>query len=80
MLIITRKQHQTVQVGHHTSVTVLQIKDHQVKLGFVAPEDVRIYPGEAKEKVANAVRDILHVSTQGSWMGQLPKAPKRWTR
>ena len=46
MLILTRKQNESVIIGDDIKVTVLSDKHGQVKLGIEAPEDVEIWREE----------------------------------
>jgi carbon storage regulator len=42
MLVLTRKNGETIQIGNGIEVKVLSISRNVVKLGFSAPEDVVI--------------------------------------
>jgi carbon storage regulator len=42
MLILTRKVGQTLCVGEEITVTVLRAKGYRVRLGIVAPPNVRV--------------------------------------
>ena len=42
MLVLTRKQNESVQIDSAIQVTVVSIRKGRVKLGFSAPEHVRI--------------------------------------
>ncbi|MFA5633358.1 MAG: carbon storage regulator [Porticoccaceae bacterium] len=42
MLILTRREGETIVVDHDIRITVTRIKGGQVKLGIDAPEDVDI--------------------------------------
>lgn len=46
ILVISRKEKQSVQIDEKTTVTVNAIKGNTVTLGFEAPRDVRIVRGE----------------------------------
>lgn len=58
MLVLTRKKDETIVAtlgGLTVSITVLETRQHQVKLGFVGPPEVRIWRGEiADEKQGDA--------------------------
>ena len=49
MLILHRKQGETILIGD-VKITVVKTTEGRVKLGFDAPEDVRILRGEIPEK------------------------------
>ena len=42
MLVLGRKQEQTIQIGDNIRVTILRIKGNCVRVGVEAPEQVRI--------------------------------------
>lgn len=50
MLILTRKPGETVLVDNEIEVIVLDIKDGRARLGFKAPENIRIIRKELKPK------------------------------
>jgi carbon storage regulator len=51
MLILTRKQNESVIIDGDIKVTVISDKHGQVKLGIDAPEDVKIWREEIYEKI-----------------------------
>lgn len=46
MLVLTRKLGETVHVGDNVTITVLDVRGGNVKVGIEAPDDVRILRGE----------------------------------
>ena len=46
MLVLSRKPGETITIGPHIKVSVLQIKGKQVRLGVEAPDDTRIHRQE----------------------------------
>ena len=50
MLILTRKQNESVIIDGDIKVTVLSDKHGQVKLGIEAPEDVEIWGEEIYDR------------------------------
>lgn len=47
MLVLTRKEQETVKIGDAIEVRVVRIRGSQVKLGFTAPRDLKIDRGES---------------------------------
>lgn len=43
MLILTRKIGEVLHIGDEITLTVLNVKDSQVRLGIKAPKDVPVY-------------------------------------
>ena len=53
MLILTRKQDESIVIGNNIKVTILSDKHGQVKLGIDAPEDVEIW----REEIYNQIEE-----------------------
>jgi len=51
MLVLTRKSDEAVKIGDEITITVLEVRGNQVRLGIAAPPDVRIHRGEVYEKI-----------------------------
>jgi carbon storage regulator len=54
MLVLQRKRDEVVVIGegeYAITVTVVEIRDGKVKLGFDAPDDIRIDRGEVRERI-----------------------------
>lgn len=46
MLVLSRKVNERVCIGDGITITVLRIKGNAVRIGFEAPDDLRIRRGE----------------------------------
>jgi len=51
MLILTRKQNESVIIGDDIKITVIGDRHGQVKLGIEAPDDVEIWREEIHRKL-----------------------------
>jgi carbon storage regulator len=51
MLVLTRKSGEAINVGDDITVTVLEVRGNQVRLGIQAPLDVIIHRKELYEKI-----------------------------
>jgi carbon storage regulator len=51
MLILTRRVGETLMVGDEITVTVLDVKGNQVRIGINAPRDVDVHREEIYERV-----------------------------
>ncbi len=51
MLILTRKLGERIAIGDDISVTLLEIKGAQVKLGIEAPKSISIHRQEIYERI-----------------------------
>jgi carbon storage regulator len=46
MLVLTRKENESIMIGNEIEVKVLDVKDNQVKIGIVAPREVAVHRRE----------------------------------
>lgn len=46
MLVLTRKEDQSIMIGDEIEVKLLDIKENQVKIGIVAPREVAVHRRE----------------------------------
>ncbi len=51
MLILTRKLGERIRIGDDITITLLEIKGTQVKLGIEAPRNISIHRQEIYEKI-----------------------------
>lgn len=51
MLILTRRPMQTLAIGDDITITVMEIRPGQVRIGVSAPDDVTVLRGEILEKM-----------------------------
>jgi carbon storage regulator len=62
MLILTRKLGEKINIGDDITVTLLEIKGAQVKLGIQAPKSIGIHRNEIYEKIREANLGSSNVS------------------
>ncbi len=46
MLVLTRKENESIMIGDQIEIKLLDIKDSQVKIGISAPKDVAVHRRE----------------------------------
>lgn len=46
MLVLTRKENESIMIGDDVEVKVLDLKENQVKIGIVAPRAVAVHRRE----------------------------------
>ena len=51
MLILTRKVGEALMIGEEVTVTVMEVKGNQVRIGIKAPRDVEVHREEIYERV-----------------------------
>jgi len=52
MLVLSRKKNQSIVIGDHVTVTVLEVRGNQIRLGIEAPKDVVIRRSELEDSGA----------------------------
>ena len=54
MLIIARKQGEKITIGNDTVITLLEIKDNQVRIGIEAPRHITVHRQEVYDRIKKA--------------------------
>lgn len=62
MLILTRKQGETIQIGDNIEITISSVKGDQVKIGINAPKNIEIYRKEVLETIQEENQHASHIS------------------
>ena len=62
MLILTRKLGESITIGNEIKVTLLECQGKQVKLGIVAPKDIKVHREEIFEKIQEENQKAATVS------------------
>ena len=50
MLVLSRKQHQSLVIGENIKITILEVKGNQVRIGIDAPESITVHREEILNK------------------------------
>lgn len=53
MLILSRKINEKIIIGEDVSITIIEIRGDQVKLGVEAPKSVKVFRQEVYEAIQN---------------------------
>ena len=62
MLALSRKPGESVVIGNDIEITILEVKDEQVKVGIKAPQSVAIYRKELFEQIQESNREASKIS------------------
>lgn len=54
MLVLTRKQKESIKIGDDITITILRVNGNAVKVGIEAPNEVRVLRGELSPRTAPA--------------------------
>jgi carbon storage regulator len=52
MLVLTRRPGQSIMIGNDITVTVLEIRNDQVRIGVDAPRSIQVHREEIYEQIA----------------------------
>lgn len=61
MLILARKENQSIMIGDEIEVTIVSIKGDHIKIGINAPNNVKVYRKEIFEEIEKANAEALNV-------------------
>lgn len=61
MLVLSRRPNQAIVIGHHITVTVLEVRGDQVRLGIRAPRDVAVHREEVYAELQRQNREAARV-------------------
>ena len=73
MLVLTRKEDESIMIGHDIEVKVLDVKENQVKLGIVAPRDVAVHRREIYDAIMKENTDAAAPDTLDDITGLVPQ-------
>lgn len=65
MLILTRRTGETLVIGDSITVTVLETRGSQVRIGIEAPKDVSVHRQEVAERIARETASKVLVRERG---------------
>ena len=51
MLILSRKIDEKIKIGNDITLTIIEVKGEQVKIGVEAPKNVKVYRQEVLEAI-----------------------------
>jgi carbon storage regulator len=51
MLVLTRKENESIMIGNDVEVRILDLRDNQVKIGIVAPRNIAVHRLEVYQAI-----------------------------
>ena len=63
MLALSRKKGEALIINNNIEITVLEIKEEQVKLGIAAPREVPVYRKEVYIQIQEANKEAMNTDT-----------------
>lgn len=81
MLVLTRKTSESIVIGNDITVTVLEVRGDQVRIGIDAPRSVQVHREEIYQQVAAENAAAIHSNVgerqRALLQRRLPGAPPR---
>jgi carbon storage regulator len=71
MLVLSRKKNESIMIGDHIEVKILSVDGDQVKVGIVAPKNVKVHRSEVFEAIQEQNKEALN--TNVNLLAQLKK-------
>ena len=62
MLVLSRKNDESIMIGDKIELKILSVDGDQVKLGIVAPQNVKVYRSEVYESIQQQNKEALNIS------------------
>ena len=87
MLVVTRKQDESIVIGNEIEVMLLRIDRHAVRIGVRAPRHISVHRKEIfeeikRENIASAASQVVEITTlqkliaEPEKKGRAPQAPE----
>ncbi|TWU18434.1 carbon storage regulator CsrA [Allorhodopirellula heiligendammensis] len=72
MLVLTRKLNEKIKIGDDITITIIKLRNNQIRIGIEAPRDVRVLRAELEKAVASGLEaaDTAPASTHAAATGR----------
>lgn len=74
MLILSRRPNQSIVIGSDITITVLEVRGDQVRIGIRAPRDVTVHREEVHREILEENRSAADAARRAD-IGGLPRPP-----
>ena len=64
MLVLSRQRDQTIMVGDHIEITIVDIRGDKVRLGINAPAEIPVHRKEVYEAIQRENREAARVKPE----------------
>ena len=73
MLVLTRKENESIMIGDQVKVTVVEASGGQIRLGIEAPQEIEIYREELYKEIKeeNKKASTVNVNKLSDLLGQI---------
>ena len=64
MLILTRKTNEKIRIGNDITITIIEVRGDQVKVGVDAPKEIKVFRHEVLQAIQN--ENKIAVANEGA--------------
>lgn len=61
MLVLSRKENETIQIGDNIEIRILEVKGDTVRIGIEAPKSIEILRGELVQSISETNTEAITV-------------------
>lgn len=65
MLVLSRKNHEVIKIGHDIEVCVVEIRGDKVRLGVTAPPHIPVHRQEVYDAIYTNSQEVSNVISHG---------------
>ena len=77
MLVLSRKENESIIINNEIEIKIVHIKPDQVKIGIIAPKEVRIYRHEIFQEIMKENQEAQNKSSLTELKGFMEKINKK---
>lgn len=77
MLVLSRKENESIIINNEIEIKIVHIKPDQVKIGIIAPKEVRIYRHEIFQEIMKENQEAQNKSSLTDLKGLMEKINKK---
>jgi carbon storage regulator len=74
MLVLTRKEDESIMIGDSIEIKVLELRENQVKLGIEAPRSIPVHRKEVYLSIKNENEEAARMKSPS---GEIPVFPSK---
>ena len=77
MLVLSRKENESIIINNEIEIKIVHIKPDQVKIGIIAPKEVRIYRHEIFQEILKENQEAQNKASLTELKGLMEKINKK---
>ena len=77
MLVLSRKENESIIINNEIEIKIVHIKPDQVKIGIIAPKEVRIFRKEIFQEIMKENQEAQNKASKDDLKGLMEKINKK---